>query len=218
MKMIAQYSEPVQTVLAVCDHPNQIVALQKQITELQMKAFLPPTCDHTVFEQLIQQLRGDLDEARKTPRTVATDEELRRVLDDMTRDAREASEESRNLRMQLANALSLAARAAPPAPLQQGDRGKIFPDSLDVSGSDRTQLRYWIAQLRMVIRHTPSRFPDEQAKMRYAFNRLSWLAFKQILPHIREDGEIGLGALPALYNSWKQLLGIPTEWLPRKET
>jgi hypothetical protein len=48
----------------------------------------------------------------------------------------------------------------------------------------------------MVIRHTPNRFPDEQAKMRYAFNRLSGLALKQILPHVRETGEVGLEDLP----------------------
>jgi hypothetical protein len=153
MLRIAQYSQPVQTIQAVCDHPTQIVALQKEITNLQMKQFLLPSCDHTTFEQQIQQLKNVLEEAWRTPRTVGTDENLRRELDDMTRDAREASKESWSLRTQLVNAMSLAAWAAPPAPQQPEDRGQKFPNSPDFSGSDRAQLRGWIAQRRMVIRH-----------------------------------------------------------------
>jgi hypothetical protein len=152
MMRIAQYSQPVRTIQAVCDHPEQIIALQKQVTDLQAKAFLPsPSCDHMTFEQQIQQLRSELDEARKTARTVGTDEDLRRELDDMTRDAREASEDASSLRTQLANALSLAARVAPITPEQQEERGQKFPDSPDLSWSDRIQLRGWIAQLRMII-------------------------------------------------------------------
>jgi hypothetical protein len=49
----------------------------------------------------------------------------------------------------------------------------------------------------MVIQHTPSRFPDEQTKMRYALNCLSGLTLKQVLPYIRENGEIGIEGLPA---------------------
>jgi small-conductance mechanosensitive channel len=175
---IAQYSQPVRTIQAVCNHPAQIITLQKQITDLQTKQFLPPPCDHTTMEQQIQQLKEDLDKARKTPRTVGTEDDLRQELDDMTRDARSASTAAASLRTQLANALSLAARVAPIPHQQQEDRGQKFPDSPDFSGSDRTQLRGCIAQLRMVIRHTPSRFPNEQAKMRYSFNRLSGFALK----------------------------------------
>ena len=113
------------------------------------------------------------------------------------------------MRTQLANALSSAARAVPPAPHQPEDGGQKFPDSPDFSGSDRTQLRGWIAQLRMVIRHTPSRFPDKQAKMRYAFNRLSGIALKQILPHVRDNGEIGLENLPAFIQLLEATFGDP---------
>jgi hypothetical protein len=49
----------------------------------------------------------------------------------------------------------------------------------------------------MIIRHKPNSFPDEQSKMQYAFNHLSGLALRQILPHIRENGEIDLGDLSA---------------------
>jgi hypothetical protein len=48
----------------------------------------------------------------------------------------------------------------------------------------------------MVRRHKPASCPDEQSKMRYAFNRLRGIALGQILPHVREDGTIGLEDLP----------------------
>jgi hypothetical protein len=209
MVRIAQYSQPVRTIQAVCNHPNQIIAPQKQVTNLQARAFLPPSCNQTTFEQQIQQLRNDLDELRRTPTTVGTDEDLRRELGDMTRDAHKSSAESRNLRTQLANTLSLAAWAAPPAPHQQGNRGQKFPDSPDFSGLDRTQLRGWIAQLRIMIRHKPSSFPDEQSKMRYAFNCLSGVALKQILPHVWENGDIGLEGLEAFIQLLETAVGDP---------
>jgi hypothetical protein len=198
LSRVAQYSQPVREIQQVCNHPAEIADLQNQITILRAQTRPHPLeCDHTGYETQLTTLRNELEVARRTPRTAGTDEEVRRELDDMTRDAREASEESRNLRTQLANALSLAVRAAPPAPHQPEDRGQKFPDSPDFSGSDRTQLRGWIAQLRMVIRHKPASFPDEQSKMRYAFNRLRGIALGQILPHVREDGTIGLEDLPA---------------------
>jgi hypothetical protein len=138
---IAQYSQPVRTIQAVCEHLIPIIALQKQITDLQMKQFLPASCNHTTFEQQIQLFRNDLDEARRTPRTEETDENLRRELDNMTRDAREASTEAPSLRTQLANVQSLAAPAAPTPPQSLQERGQKFPNSPDFSGSDWTQLR-----------------------------------------------------------------------------
>jgi len=210
LSRVAQYSQPVREIQQVCSHPAEIADLRNQITILRAQTQPPPlVCDHADYETRLTTLRNELEVARQTPRTAGTDEDLRRELDDMTRDAREASEEGRNLRMQLANALSLAARVAPPAPHQPEDRGQKFPDSPDFSGSDRTQLRGWIAQLRMVIRHTPSRFPDEQAKMRYAFNRLSGIALKQILPHVRDNGEVGLEDLPAFIQLLEAAFGDP---------
>jgi hypothetical protein len=167
MTRIAQYSQPVRTIQAVCDHLQQIIALQKQITHLQMKQFLPsPSCDHSAFVQEIQRMKNDLEEARRIPRTEGTDDGIRRELQDMTRDAQEVSIENANLRTQLANELSLASRVVPTPPQGQEEWGQKFPDSPDFSGSDQSLLRGWIAQLRMVIRHESSSFPDEQSKMR----------------------------------------------------
>jgi len=63
----------------------------------------------------------------------------------MTQDERQSGEEVRSLRMQLVNALTLAARVALAAPQAPEDRDQEFPDSQDFSGSDRTLLRGWIA-------------------------------------------------------------------------
>jgi hypothetical protein len=206
---VAQYSEPIREVQMVCDHPQQIIDLQRQITDLQTKQFLPPQCDHTGLEQQIQTLRDEWDEALRRPVAPGTNEDLQQELDDMTRDAQQSGEEVRDLRTQLANALTLAARAVPAAPQTLEDRGKKFPDSPDLAGSDRTQLRGWIAQLRMVIQHKPASFPDEQSKMRYAFNRLRGIALGQILPHVREDGTIGLEDLPAFIQLLEAAFGDP---------
>jgi hypothetical protein len=61
----------------------------------------------------------------------------------------------------------------------------------------------------MVIRHKPASFPDEQSKMRYAFNRLRGVALGQILPHVREDGTIGLEDLPAFIQLLEAAFGDP---------
>jgi len=61
----------------------------------------------------------------------------------------------------------------------------------------------------MVIRHKPASFPDEQSKMRYAFNCLRGVALGQILPHVREDGTIGLEDLPAFIQLLEAAFGDP---------
>jgi len=110
---------------------------------------------------------------------------------------------------QLANALTLAARVAPAAPQAPEDKGQNFPDSPNFSGSDQTQLRSWITQLWIVIRHKPASFPDKQSKMRYALNRLRGIASGQILPYVREDGTIGLEDLPAFIQLLEAAFGDP---------
>jgi hypothetical protein len=193
----------------VCEHPQQILDLQRRITNLQTKQFLPPQCDHTALEKHIHTLRTERDKALRRPVVSGTNDDLQQELDNMTRDPRQSGEEVRGLRTQLANALMLAARAAPAAPQAPEARGQKFPDSPDFSGSDRTQLRGWIAQLRMVIQHKPAIFPDEQSKMWYAFIHLRGVALGQILPHVREDGTIGLEDLQAFVQLLEGAFGDP---------
>jgi len=38
---VAQYSPPIREVQMVCEHPQHIIDLQQQITDLQGKQFLP---------------------------------------------------------------------------------------------------------------------------------------------------------------------------------
>jgi hypothetical protein len=169
---VAQYSQQFRQVKMLCEHPQRIIYLQRQIPELQMNRLLPPQCDHTRFEQQIHSLRNDRDEAKKRPAVPVTDQDLRQELADMTQDAPQSGEEVHRLRMQLANALMLATRAAPAAPQAPEDRGQKIPDSSDLSESERTKLTGWIAQLQMVIQHKPTSFPDEQSKMWYLFTCL----------------------------------------------
>jgi hypothetical protein len=127
----------------------------------------------------------------------------------MTQDAQQSGEEIRSVRTQLANASTLAARAAQAAPQALEDKGQKFPDSPDCSGSDRTQLRDWIAQIQMVIRHKPASFPDEQSKLQYPFHCVRGVALRQILLHVQKDGMIGLEDLPAFIQLLEAAFGDP---------
>ena len=125
------------------------------------------------------------------------DDELWVELAVMTRDARQSGEAVRGLRTQLAHAFTFAARAAHATPQALEDSGQNVPDSPDLSESDRAQLRGWIAQLWKVIKHKPTRFPNKHSKMQYAFNCLRGVALGQMLPHLRDNGEIWPEDLPA---------------------
>jgi len=120
---VAQYSQPIREVEMMCDHPQQIIDLHWQITDLQTKQFLPLQCEHCEMEQQIQTLMNQWDEARRILAAAGTDEVLPEELAELTRDGQRSGEEVRGLRMQLVNTLTLAARAAPAAPQDPEDRG-----------------------------------------------------------------------------------------------
>jgi len=80
-RRVAQYTEPAAMVQRVCNHQNQIIVLQKQITDLQTQQFLRPECDDSMFEQQLEILRQEPEEARRIPRTVGTDKDVRQELD-----------------------------------------------------------------------------------------------------------------------------------------
>lgn len=48
---VAQYSQPIRKVQMVFNHPQQIINLQQQVTDLEMRRSLPPQYDHTELEQ-----------------------------------------------------------------------------------------------------------------------------------------------------------------------
>jgi len=148
---VVQYSQPIREVQMVCNHPQQIIDLQRHITDLQTKQFLPLQCDHTALEQEIRGLTKEWDEARMRPVAPGTDKDLRQERAYMALDARQLAEEVRGFSTQLENAVMLVASAAPAAPPAMADRGQKYPNSPDFAGSDQTKLRGWIAQLWMVI-------------------------------------------------------------------
>jgi hypothetical protein len=142
LSRVAQYSQPVWEIQQVSNHPAEISDLRNQITIFRARTEPPPiVCDLTDNETQLATLRNQLEEARRTPRVEGTVDKIRQELDDITRDAREANAKALNLRTQLANALSIAVRAALTPPQGQVDRGQKFPDSPDFSGLDGTQLR-----------------------------------------------------------------------------
>jgi len=120
---VAQYSQPIWEMQMVCDHSQQIVNLQWEITDLQTKQFLPPYCDHLKMEQPIQTRTNERDEARRRPAATRTDQALQEELVVMTRNAQQSGEEICSFRTQLANASTLGARAAQAAPQAPEDRG-----------------------------------------------------------------------------------------------
>jgi len=61
----------------------------------------------------------------------------------------------------------------------------------------------------MAIRHKAASCPNEQSKMRDAFNCLSGVALGQILPHVRENGEIGLEVLQGFIQLLEAVFGDP---------
>jgi hypothetical protein len=138
-------------------------------------------------------------------------EELQQEQDDMTRDARQSADNVRGMRMNLGNCLTLATRSTPAASQALEYRGHKFPNCPDFSGSDGSGWNGWIAQPRMFIRHDPARLPDEQSKMRDSFNRLRGVDLCQILPHIREDGRIGLDDLPPFIKLLEAAFGDPDQ-------
>ena len=136
--LVAGYTEPAETVQRVCAYPAQIIMLQKEITDLKARHFLPPTCYHLVMDETIPSIEKDLDEGQRRPADAGSSEELQADLAAITQNAQESREEVWTIQIQLANALTLAARAAPAAPQSLEDKGQKFPDSLNFSGLDRT--------------------------------------------------------------------------------
>jgi hypothetical protein len=47
---VVHYSQPIQVALTVCNHPQQMIDLQRQLTDLQAKQFLLLQFNHTKSE------------------------------------------------------------------------------------------------------------------------------------------------------------------------
>jgi len=194
---VARLMEPAEMVQRVCNHPKQILSLQKEITDLTAQHFRHPTCDHSGMDWWIGGLEYDLAQDRRGPAVEDSSDEVHTDPAAMTQDARKSREEVQTLWTQLVNALTLASRVAPAAPQGQEDKSQKFRHSTGFSHSAQTQLGGLNTQLRMVTHPKPGSFPEEQTKMRYAFDLFKGTALEQILSHSRDDGTIGLGDLTA---------------------
>jgi len=61
---VAQYTKPADMVQSVCNHPVQIIALQKENTDLKTRLFLPPQIDCLETEGRIRIFTNKLNKAR----------------------------------------------------------------------------------------------------------------------------------------------------------
>jgi len=163
------------------------------------------------METRIQDLMTQQDKATRRHAAPWPDEELWEKWATMTRNTQHSAQEVRGLRMQSANASTLAARVAPAATQAPKERGDKFSNSPDFSGSDRTRLRRRNSQLGGVIWDEPASFPDEQPKMQCALNHLREVALGQIMPHVQESGEIWLEDLPAVVELLEAAFGDPDQ-------
>jgi hypothetical protein len=73
---VAQYSQAIREVQMVCEHPQLIIDVQRHITYLQTKQFLPLQCDYTELEQQTQTVTNERDKALRRPAAPGTNEDL----------------------------------------------------------------------------------------------------------------------------------------------
>jgi hypothetical protein len=57
LRRVAQDSQPIRTVQMLCKHPQQIIDLQRQITDLQARQYLRLKFNHTEMHNQVQTQR-----------------------------------------------------------------------------------------------------------------------------------------------------------------
>ena len=109
------------------------------------------------------------------------------------------------LQQQLAQLIAVAT-----AREHQNPEGKGFPDAPVFDGSKPGELRTWILQLRNKLAAQSSHYPNDQACLRYVFNRLSGSALNLVRSHVSETtGRIRLDSLNALLDLLRQAFDDP---------
>lgn len=87
---------------------------------------------------------------------------------------------------------------------------KGFPDAPIFDGGKAEELRTWIIQLRNKLAAQPHRYPDDQACLRYAVNRLSGPALNLVRSYVSENtGRIRFESLNALLDLLRQAFDDP---------
>jgi len=87
---------------------------------------------------------------------------------------------------------------------------KGFPDTPIFDGGKAEELRTWIIQLRNKLATQPHRYPDDQACLRYAVNRLSGASLCLIRGYVYENtGRIRFESLKALLDLLRQAFDDP---------
>jgi len=90
------------------------------------------------------------------------------------------------------------------------DAQKGFPDAPIFVGSKAEELHTWIILLRNKLAAQPHHYPDDQACLRYAVNRLSGAALSLIRGYVSENtGRIRLESLNTLLDLLRQAFDDP---------
>jgi hypothetical protein len=117
---------------------------------------------------------------------------------------------------QLAQTLALANVTTTSSPA--GRKGQTDPEKF--TGEDCSQLRSFMALLRLHLIDCPGEFPNEQSKLRYAFSRLEGAALEQLI-HLMKDDHVNLGNFEAFVTSLEEAYRDPdcvntAEWVLTK--
>jgi hypothetical protein len=108
------------------------------------------------------------------------------------------------LEAQLAQTLALANVATNSS--TAGHKGQTDPEKF--TGEDHGKLRSFVALLHLRLIDRPGEFPNEQAKLRYAFSRLEGAALEQLI-HLMKDDRVNLGNFEAFVTSLEEAYGDP---------
>jgi hypothetical protein len=87
-----------------------------------------------------------------------------------------------------------------------GRKGQTDPEKF--TGEDRGKLRSLVALLRLRLIDRPGEFPNEQAKLRYAFSRLEGAALEQLI-HLVKDDRVNLANSEAFVTLLEEAYGDP---------
>jgi hypothetical protein len=148
-------------------------------------------------------LEEELEETRAELRTALLERDAART------GLAAAQQQARDLTAQLNQVLAIAAAQIRDHP-EGGTQSGGFPDAPTFDGTKPEELRTWILQLRNKLAAQPTRYPTEQARLRYAFNRLSGAALNQLRSYADEDtGDITLASLNDLLTILRQAYDDP---------
>jgi hypothetical protein len=197
-------STPQSSVIVriVADHIRAVEALAAASADSLDHATL-----HSSYENAISLARALHSSENLTDRFTALateNEDLALERDAAVADRNTLTALVTQLEAQLAQTLALANVATTSS--TAGRKGQTDPEKF--TGEDRGKLRSFVALLRLHLIDRPGEFPNEQAKLRYAFSRFEGAALEQLI-HLVKDDRVNLANFEAFVTSPEEAYGDP---------